>query len=309
MTGELQILAYHLEQCASYRRLSDERARIENAARWSGGTAYLLDDSFGMRKSMDIIRRYAVKPAIIPALAAAENSGPPFSAMPKWGWQNYMDYIWGDVFAVLMAALLSTRLFPMEQKARSILLSTPKGRRQTTAAKFSAAVLLGFGVSVLFSCVTLLLVWFKDGLYGAGGSLLTVNSLAFTPLVCTLAQAAALFALHRVAGVVLVSLLCAVLAYFLRGSLVSYIGGLAFVGVSVGYYLLAGSNPFLPTGLRVLPDITALARPQWFFETYRAANIFGYPVFWSAVCLAFWTLLCGGLAAFAVWHSGRRARV
>ena len=312
MTQEVQLLAYHLNQCASFERVVGERARIETAARWAGGTAYLKNDAFGVRKSMDMIRRYAVKPAIIPALATAENSGPPFSAMPKWGWINFIDYIWGDVFAVLMAALLATRLFPMERKARPILLATPKGRRQTTAAKLAAAAILGLGMSVLFSAVTLLFIGFKDGLYGADGSILTVGAMTFTPLVATIAQTVLLFALYRVAGVVLVSLACAVIAYFLRGNLLSYIGGIVFVGGSFGYSVLIGRNPFLPTALRVLPDITSLSRPQWFFETYRAANLFGYPVLWSTVCLLFWTALCAALAGFAVWHSGysgRRRRV
>jgi hypothetical protein len=197
----------------------------------------------------------------------------------------------------------------LEKKSGSGLMATPGGRRQTAVAKLLAAAVIGLCVSVLFTVVNRLFIGFKDGLYGAGGSALTISALSYSPLTLSIAQAALMFALFRVVGVMFISWICAAISYFVKEQLPSFICGAGFVGLSYGYYLLVGQNTNFPVWLRVLPDITMLSRPQWFFETYHVANIMNYPVFWSTLHIWFWLLISAALTGFIVWQSGRKVYI
>ena len=69
--------------------------------------------------NLDIIKHYSVKPAILPAFATDENEGV-FWVGNQNGWKHFFNYKWGNLFAILFSLLISSRIFPLENKASSL---------------------------------------------------------------------------------------------------------------------------------------------------------------------------------------------
>lgn len=291
-----------------YPETLERRAEIVDTARRLGGVALAEDDTYGVRLNIDIIRRYSVKPALLPALAMEENKGV-FSAYGQRGWRRYLNFPWGDLFALLIALLIAARAFPMEGKSAQVLHTTPLGRRHTAAAKLTASALIALFVSLLFSGVNLAFAAWKYGLGGTDASVLSLMPLMLGPLNLTIGQTAAVFTLFRAFGAVCAALAAASLSFWLKGSLASYIGSAVFLGGAYGFHALFGQNPSLPMALRLLPDVTLWTRPEWMFKTYRVVNFLSHPVQWAWVCLGFWLLLSAGLYGIVLWCSERKIPV
>jgi|LSQX01.3.fsa_nt_gb hypothetical protein len=290
-----------------FPEILEDRAHIVESARRLGGVAYAEDDYYGMRLNLDIIKRYSVKPAILPALARAENEGV-FWVYYQQGWKHLFNFIWGNLFAVLFTLMISSRAYPLENKAASVLYVTTKGRRHTAAAKLTASALIALTVSLLFFLINILLTGWRFGLGGMKASVLSLLQLSMGSLNMTIGQTVLLFALFQAFGVICIALVSATLSYILRSNLVSYIGSIIFLGGSYGYYLMVDKSFHAPALLRSLPDVTLWTRPMWMFETYRVVNLFSYPVKLEWICFCFWLLIVIGLYILAMIGSERGVR-
>jgi hypothetical protein len=291
-----------------FPQILKDRARIVETARRLGGAALIEGNAYGVRLNLEIIRRYSIKPALLPALASAESKGV-FWVYGQNGWKRILNFYWGDLFALLMIILVAARALPSEGKAVTLLHAARYGRRHTAAAKLAMSVLIALFFSILFSAVNLVLADLKYGLGGAGASVLSLLPLSMGPLNMTIGQTIALFTAYKAFGAVCMALIASALSYWLRGSLSSYIGSAVFAGAAYGFYLFAGQNPELSMGLRLLPDVTVWTRPEWMFETYRVTNLFSRPVPWVWICFGFWIFLDTVLCLLAMWRSERGGRL
>lgn len=288
-----------LNRCSSsisilFPQILEDRMQIVESARRLGGIAYAEDDYYGMRLNLDIIKRYKVKPALLPALATAENEGV-FWIYVQIGWKHFFNYKWGTLFAILFTLLISSRAFSMENKTATILYTSSKGRRHTALAKLTASAVISILVSFVFSLLNIALTGWKYGLGGINASIISVLQFSLGPLNLTIGQTVLLFTLYQAFGVLCISIVVAALSCILKGILLSYLGSILFLGGSYGYNLLANISFNMPLALRSLPDVTVWTRPGWMYETYRVLNLFSYPVRLDFLCLCFWMLIMIGL--------------
>jgi hypothetical protein len=284
------------------------REHIVETARRLGGVAYMEDDYYGMRMNLDIIKHYSVKPAILPAFATDENEGV-FWVGNQNGWKHFFNYKWGNLFAILFSLLISSRIFPLENKASSLLYATPKGRCHTAVAKLTAAVLISAIISLLFSLLNIILTAWQYGLGGINASILSILQFSLSHLNLTIGQTILLFTLFQTFGVMCIAVVATALSYILKSNLASYLGSVVFLGLSYGYYLLMGKNYDIPVVFRTLPDVTLWTRPMWMFETYRAVNLFSYPLMLEWVCFFFWLLIIIALYVLTIMRSKKGVRL
>ena len=106
-----------------------------------------------------------------------------------------------------------------------------------------------------------------------------------------------------------IAVVATALSYILKSNLASYLGSVVFLGLSYGYYLLMGKNYDIPVVFRTLPDVTLWARPMWMFETYRAVNLFSYPLMLEWVCFFFWLLIIIALYVLTIMRSKKGVRL
>ena len=285
-----------------FPKILQDRAHIVDTARRLGSIAYEEDDYYAMRLNLDIIKRYSIKPALLPALATDENEGV-FWVGSQTGWKHYFNFIWGNLFAMLFTLLISSRAYPLENKAGTVLYTTPKGRKHTAAAKLTASALIALAVSFFFSLINFLLTAWLYGLGGINASILSVLQFSMSPLNMTIGQTVLLFALFNAFGAICIAVISSVISYILKNNNASYLGSAILVGLSYGYYLLSGKSPNMPAVFRALPDITLWTRPMWMVETYRVVNLFSYPVKLEWVCLCFWLFVIVGSYIYVILRS------
>jgi len=309
--GEFQVLQAYLPRYQrTYPQVIKSREDIVEMARYLGGSAYAEGDLYNTRLNLDIIRRYSEQPPLLLALSDGENDTPAFSVYFLTGWQSFFDFIWGDIFALILTLLVTARIFSLEKRSGSVLKSTLRGRKDTAAAKLFSACLVGGVFSLLFSALSFMMALLMYGMDGASSSILSLTPMMDTsPLTCTIGEAAWFFTFYKAFGAMCFALICAVFSCFLRSALTSYVAGSVLLGASLCWYYFLMPRASVPMVFRLLPDVTLWTRPVWMFSNYRVANIFNYPLLWVWLCLIFWLAVATLLffAALRYWAARRLA--
>lgn len=261
---------------------------VVSAARANGKTALQENDSYNVRRNLEIIRLYSLPRQTV--------------RTPVRSWNTYLFNTHTMVFALLMIFYVCAGVFSKEIDSQSwLLLQTSKnGRGKTMAAKYIAAGIMGAVLTVLFFGSSLVMIYANLGLPGMNESISQVQGMELFPYPITVWQYALVSLACQVFAGVIMALILSALSAFCKNSVISY---------GVGLLTVAGSVvlSFFPPKSLWLSGPLALSQSWKLLDTFRTANIFGYPVLWVIVEAVLWAVLAGVLVAFShrVYHRKR----
>lgn len=168
------------------------------------------------------------------------------------------------------------------------------------AAKYIAAGITGAILTALFFGSTLVMIYANLGLPGMNESISQVPGMELFPYPITVGQYALLSLGCQVFAGIIMALILSALSAFCKNSVIAYGVGLLTLGGSVVLSF------FTPKSLWLAGPL-ALSQPWKLLDTFRTANIFGYPVLWTIVEAVLWAVLTGVLMALShrVYHRKR----
>lgn len=273
---------WNTESQAAYEKV------IENA-KILGREALKNGDDYGVRRNLEIIRRYSLTREKITS--------------PVCGWNEFLFETPTMLLVFLLILLGSAGSFAGERDEQMwILLHTAKnGKGKTLIAKYLAGSILAVGLTVLFQLVSLFAIWFKGGLLGASQPVNALEQLDVCPYTYTVWQYALVSLGCFIFAAVMLSAFLQTISALSKSRVIAYTAGAVFLGGSVAALYVPQRNEWL-TG------VLALAKPVRFFDSFYAADLFGFPVLWVVVLMVVWTALAAGsiLLGQKVYHRKRR---
>ena len=147
----------------------------------------------------------------------------------------------GFCVPLLAALLLCGIMLVIPEKSGGMLLilrASKNGRAKTYLSKIAAGLVMSAILCVLFTLSSLLVIYFKIGLYGAGLPLQMVDSMMFSPFFLSIGQGVALITLARIfSGFAFMSVII-VIACLFNDYIAPFAAGAVFIGLNyaIGTY-------------------------------------------------------------------------
>ena len=163
-----------------------------------------------------------------------------FPAENVVGYDVFFSYS-GFCVPMLAALLLCGIMLVIPEKSGGMLLilrASKNGRAKTYLSKIAAGLVMSAILCVLFTISSLLAVYFKIGLYGAGLPLQMVDSMMFSPFFLSIGQGVALITLARLfSGFAFLSVII-VIACLFNDYIAPFAAGAVFIGLNyaIGTY-------------------------------------------------------------------------
>ena len=282
------------------------RNNIVNTARHLGGYALQNNNYFEVRRNLDVIERFSGNVTFLRAYQYSYNF---FSLHEQNGWRRLLSYQWGNIFSYIMVLLVSSQLFSKEEKRLQLIFSTANGRSKNIAAKYIVGTVFAFVFSIVFSFSNFVSAIFVYGLSGGNAHIISLTPMMLTPLNMRINETVVFFGLSYAFGAIFLNIIFVSISVFFKKQMLTYFVSALFLVGSYFYHLLIGSHSILPFHSIVFPDITVWTRQLWFWERYRVANLFGFPVFWYWVFASFWIVMCAILITITLIYSENLKRI
>jgi ABC-type transport system involved in multi-copper enzyme maturation permease subunit len=252
------------------------RSKVVESAKAYGREAIISGDNYGIRRNLNIIKLYTVPRVSITSRVE--------------GWEDYILGSHNMFFVFLLILLVGGGSFCGERGKQTILLlhTSKNGKGNIMAAKYLAGVVSAVGLTLLFQCITLFVVWWSSGLLGAGQSVAVIDKLKLIPWPLTVGQYSLVQLGCQIFAAIILSVIISTISALSKNTVIAYVAG----SLTLGLFLFAQNG-----SIEWLAGPLALAKPVKYLCNYYTVNFFGFPILWIAVQGTLWTAL-GGLCVF-----------
>lgn len=223
-----------------------------------------------MEGARSFAARYQVK--LANSYIAEDREAVTYPIAYAYGWDNYLTWGGDSVFLLLAAILVGTLMLMPERNSGFVaILRVPKrGRSHTMLMKGAVCLLFSFGLSLLFSGVTIAAFEGRYGLEGAGLPLQSFFPYAILHL--TVWQAVLVRILFRALAAFCVMMLCVLLSVFFKRTITVYLCG---GGVVLLFYAFSRIEVFHEHSPLHLFNIFTMLSGGAYLESWNAVSIFG----------------------------------
>jgi hypothetical protein len=225
------------------------------------------------------------------------------------GWQEIIDFT-NTLGLVFMGGMLLLALAPVFSEEYvvnmdGLLLSSRHGKRKVVTAKIAASLIVVVCLALIFSAVNVAANSYFFGLGGAAARLQELVKYLASPFNLTLGQYFRLQLATHIFGAASFGLLVLLISVFSRSPLIPFFIGGAVYGIPI---FLGSILRIDAPWARTLVDFsyTQVVKVEQLFMTFRAFNVFGYPVLYVYLLCAVIALLSA--AVLAGIYRGFRSR-
>ena len=192
------------------------------------------------------------------------------------GWEQYFTYEseYYPAFIVMLVACVLLALNDRRIGFYAIAGTCRHGRKTTVIAKLITATTASAGVSVLFSCVTLLSVGLSVGFSSPSVPIQTLESMRLCPFAISIGEALLLALGLKLLAAFLFAAVVFAFSMLLKNMLLSYVAG---AGLLIAPLFLQSLDVVNVGQWKYLNHLSVYS-PDEFVGRYRSVNLFSYPI-------------------------------